>query len=261
MFKKFKKLTVNTTPCKCCSETAILYGVVDFNKNCEVQRNKHVLPVSGIPVYYFRCPACQLIFTTFFDNFTEQDFLTYIYNGDYILVDPDYVSVRPKSFAEGITALFSQQKHISILDYGGGNGLLERLLEASGFSDVDTYDPFSSAYSVKPNRRYDCILSFEVFEHSVNPYHTLQEIDGLLKPDGIVIFSTLTQPQDIDDTGLSWWYVGPRNGHVTIHSVQSLQAVAQKFTFSLAHFNSGLHLLFREIPEFARHLIRTNSVP
>lgn len=254
----FKKLTEDTTPCKCCSEVAILYGVVDFNKNCEVQRNRHVLPVSGIPVYYYQCPACKCIFTILFDDFTKNDFLTHIYNADYVLVDPDYVEVRPKSFATGINDAFSQQKHISILDYGGGNGLLERSLEESGFSDVDTYDPFSPIYATKPDKRYDCILSFEVFEHSIDPYHTLQEIDGLLKPNGIVIFSTLTQPQDIDDIGLSWWYVGPRNGHVTIHSIQSLQVLARLFTFSLAHFNSGLHLLFREMPDFARHLIRTD---
>ena len=44
--------------CKCCGATALPYGVVDFHKNCEIQRRR-VLGVSGVPIYYYRCPACR----------------------------------------------------------------------------------------------------------------------------------------------------------------------------------------------------------
>ena len=76
------------TPCKCCGAPACLYGVVDFHTNCEIHRRK-VLDLSGIPIYYHRCTVCQFIFTTAFDHFTKEDFRRYIYNQEYLLVDPD----------------------------------------------------------------------------------------------------------------------------------------------------------------------------
>ena len=40
-----------------------LYGLLDFNKNCEIYRN-NALGISGVPIYYHRCPECRFIFTT-----------------------------------------------------------------------------------------------------------------------------------------------------------------------------------------------------
>jgi hypothetical protein len=76
--------------CKCCSGQAPLYDVADFNKNCEAPRNPNVLPVAGVPVYYYRCKECSFIFTTFFDNFSSEDFSKHIYNDQYILISSKY---------------------------------------------------------------------------------------------------------------------------------------------------------------------------
>ncbi len=103
--------------CKCCSGTASLYGVVDFHKNCEIFRRR-VLNPCGIPIYYYRCPECQLIFTTAFDHFSKKDFNDYIYNSDYILVDPDYREARPRANAVLVAQLFSGVRPARTLDYG-----------------------------------------------------------------------------------------------------------------------------------------------
>ena len=76
--------------CKCCGGNSELFGVVDFNKNCEIRR-KSPLPLSGIPIYYHRCTRCAFIFTAAFDDFTNQQFLDVIYNEQYALVDPEYL--------------------------------------------------------------------------------------------------------------------------------------------------------------------------
>jgi 2-polyprenyl-6-hydroxyphenyl methylase/3-demethylubiquinone-9 3-methyltransferase len=247
---------VEETPvCKCCGNETVVYGVVDFNKSCEIIKGR-VLPPSGNPVRYHRCPACKFIFTTAFDQFTKEDFSTYIYNDDYATVDPDFVAARPRYNAEVINNLFADCKEISLLDYGGGNGLLETLLRQRGFTNVATYDPFLSPHETKFDTAYDCVVSFEVFEHSIHPYQTVHEISRLLKPNGIVIFSTLLQPDDIDQAGVGWWYIAPRNGHASIHSRESLQILIKKFGFYLAHYDSSLHLLYRNVPDFARHFIR-----
>jgi hypothetical protein len=102
-----------TTKCKCCNQSAVLFDVCDFNKNCEEQNGKF-LELSGIPIYYYKCSACGFIFTDEFDGWDHEDFKLTIYNEGYIEVDPDCVSVRPKANAGMISRIFIQ--------YSGGWG-------------------------------------------------------------------------------------------------------------------------------------------
>jgi SAM-dependent methyltransferase len=251
----FNPTVVTQTTCKCCNSKAHLFDVVDFNKNCELPRNPDVLPLSGVPIYYYRCESCAFIFTVYFDSFTPEDFYKYIYNDQYILVDPDFKQSRPEGNARFIADLFGDFKNIRILDYGGGNGTLEKLLKQSGFSDVTTYDPFSSIHAGKPQSQFDLIFSFEVFEHTTDPKKTVKEVLGLLQPGGMLMFSTMMQPENINEIKASWWYIGPRNGHVSIYSEQSLQHLANHAGCQMGHFNQGLHLFCREIPYFAKHIL------
>jgi 2-polyprenyl-6-hydroxyphenyl methylase/3-demethylubiquinone-9 3-methyltransferase len=241
--------------CKCCGSPAYLYGVVDFHKNCEIYRRR-VLGLSGIPVYYHRCPACRFIFTRAFDDFTTDDFLRDIYNDEYLVVDPDYLEDRPRSNAATVCSLFSAARPRRILDYGGGRGLLADLLAASGFDDVATYDPFVARHAARPRDRFDCIVCFEVVEHSADPRGLFADMSELLAEPGLILFSTLLQPADIDRQGLNWWYAGPRNGHVSLFSTTSLERIVHPLGFRLGSFNEGLHVLFRRVPAFAQHFIR-----
>jgi 2-polyprenyl-6-hydroxyphenyl methylase/3-demethylubiquinone-9 3-methyltransferase len=240
--------------CKCCGARASLYGVVDFHKNCAVP-GRQALPCSGVPIYYHRCPQCQFIFTTAFDHYKIEDFKRDVYNDDYVLIDPDYVHARPRANAAFLASTFAAKRPERILDYGGGHGLLEQLLRAAGFSSVDTYDPFVPAHSARPPHRYDCIVSFEVVEHATDPRRVFIDMNDLLVDPGVILFSTLLQPANIDQQGLGWWYVLPRNGHVSLFSRASLQKLVQPFGLRLVSFNDNFHALFRAVPEFAQHLI------
>jgi 2-polyprenyl-6-hydroxyphenyl methylase/3-demethylubiquinone-9 3-methyltransferase len=243
-------------PCKCCGTSTSLFGVVDFHKNCEIIRRK-VLDVSGIPIYYYRCPECKFIFTTAFDDFTKEDFIRYIYNEEYRLVDPDYEESRPRGNAQTVANLFSgASRPRRILDYGGGSGRLEKFLRAAGFPDVDTYDPFVPGHDIKPTERYECIVSFEVFEHTTDPLGTLTEMNELLTENGLILFSTLVQPNDIDQQELNWWYAGPRNGHVSLYSRQSLGKLGLPFGLHYGWFDDGLHVMVRQVPDFAKSFMK-----
>jgi 2-polyprenyl-6-hydroxyphenyl methylase/3-demethylubiquinone-9 3-methyltransferase len=226
---------------------------VDFNKNCEIYRRK-VLDVSGVPVYYYRCPACQFIFTTAMDGFTREDFLRDVYNEEYLVVDPDYADLRPRANAAMLSQMFAAQRPGRLLDYGAGKGVLAGLLRSAGFPLVEEYDPFVPEFARRPEGRFDCLVSFEVVEHATDPLGVFGEISGLLADPGLVVFSTLVQPADIDRQGLNWWYAGPRNGHVSLFSRPSLQKVADRLGLRFGSFNDNLHVLARGVPGFARHL-------
>ena len=243
--------------CKVCGGESPLFGVVDFNKSCHESEGSR-LPFTGVPVYYHRCGACGFLFTGYFDGFTQADFKACIYNDDYASVDPDFAERRPKSSAQQIGHLFGDARsEIALLDYGGGKGTVARILGETGWR-AESYDPF---YGERPDRlrRFDLVTCFEVFEHVPDPKALIDELSGLLAPEGLLLFSTLVQPDDIDATRLNWWYAAPRNGHISLYAKRSLGVLCQGAGLTHAYFNTGLHVAFRELPAFARHLFPQNE--
>jgi len=240
--------------CKACGAPSPFVGSVDFNKCCE-DRRRAALPLSGRAVSYHRCPACALLFTGDFDAWDREDFRTQIYNEGYADADPDYAGSRPAASAELIGTLFGEAcRGLDVLDYGGGDGALAGLLASQHGMVADVYDPFNPACDIAPHRLFPLITCFEVLEHTPDPRATIFEIAGLVQSDGIVVFSTLLQPDDFVAQGLGWWYVAPRNGHVTLYSAQALRALWAELGFQLISYSDNLHMAYRTLPEFARRL-------
>jgi hypothetical protein len=130
-----------------------LFGVVDFHKSCIESQGK-ILDLSGRPIYYRRCSGCGFVFTDEFDDWSTEAFLAHIYNDEYILVDPDYVIARPTNNAKIIAEAFHASRNfLSILDFGGGNGLMASTLVKTGFN-ATTYDPLSAF-----TQQFDCMDS------------------------------------------------------------------------------------------------------
>lgn len=245
-------------PCKCCGGSARLFGVRDFNKSCEEMRGTY-LPLFGAAVYYYRCGECGFIFSTDFDDWRKEDFKRHVYNDEYVTVDPDYISVRPESNARLVEKLFgAHRERLRVLDYGGGNGVLETRLSTRGFTSVTTYDPFHESSAGAPAEgSYHLITAFEVAEHSPDPAKTFKEIAALMDADAsLLLFSTLLQPADMEKHGVNWWYIGPRNGHISIYTGKSLVALLANFGLQFASANPSLHMAFRAVPPFASHLFR-----
>jgi 2-polyprenyl-6-hydroxyphenyl methylase/3-demethylubiquinone-9 3-methyltransferase len=243
---QLKSPGVEPRPCKICGQKAPVVGVVDFNRSCEELRGKF-LPPAGIPVSYQRCSRCGFLFTACFDDWIEADFKAHIYNDEYIKVDPDYLEARPAANAAMLVEQVGDDRSkLRILDYGGGNGVLARRMRDAGFSHVTTYDPFSPEFARRPEGQFDLITSFETFEHLPDPLTAIDVIASMLSPNGVVMFSTLLQPQDLGQRGLSWWYAGPRNGHISLFSAQSLAIAWQRHGLSVSSFNENLHLAYRD---------------
>ncbi|MDH3476597.1 MAG: class I SAM-dependent methyltransferase [Rhodospirillales bacterium] len=246
-----------TTGCKLCGGASPQFGVVDFNKTCHEQSGQR-LPLSGSPVYYRRCGDCGFLFTEAFDAFTSADFETRIYNADYPAIDPDFAERRPRANAALIAKLFGAARAVlSVLDYGGGVGLLADILSREGWR-IGTHDPFhgeDDPTAAPPAGPYDLITCFEVFEHATEPKALIDTLARLLASDGLLLFSTLLQPADIEKIRLNWWYAAPRNGHISLFSKRSLAALCSGAGLTLASFNDGLHVAYRRLPAFAKHLM------
>jgi hypothetical protein len=243
-------------PCKCCGTTAHWFGQVDFAKSCE-DREVAALPRAGWPVTYYRCLTCGFLFSDFLDGWPAERQRREIYNDDYVKVDPEFETGRAARVAPAIDRIFQDTKSaIRVLDFGGGAGELARRLRAQGFATIDTIDPFFGVPGGAPENAYDLLLCFEVLEHQATPDAPFAVAAAHLKPAGALLFSTLIQPDDIEVLGARWWYLAPRNGHVSLHTRHSLEILAHRHGFTVGSINESLHLGWRGEPGFAMHAIR-----
>ncbi len=235
--------------CKICDGASALFGVVDLNRPCLIA-NAHQPPLSGASVYYRRCAACGFLFTDALDDWSVDQFKTHIYNDDYHLFDPDYQTKRPTGNAGLVTQLWDSKKDsVRLLDFGGGNDVLCATLRSQGFPVALTYDPMVPEYASRPDGKFNLITCFETLEHVPDPVASIERIVECTDDSGVILYSTLTQPPDLAQQGMSWWYIGPRNGHISIFTKEALAAAWGRHGFKNASLNDNLHLAYRTLPE------------
>ena len=222
------------------------------------ERGLH-LPPSGIPIYYHLCDACGFLFAPEFATWTQDDFAQRVYNDLYLEIDPDFREVRPRINAEGLIKMFPDPRGIRHLDFGGGEGFLSRRLRDAGW-DSRTYDPYAgSGEPLPPGARFDLITSFEVFEHVPDPLRLMRDLDSLLADYGVLMFSTMLSDDHVRrPRRIDWWYIAPRNGHISIYARKSLDHLAARFGF---RYRSpapipDLHFFWRREAPWARHILQ-----
>jgi SAM-dependent methyltransferase len=234
---------VTTLPCKCCGNTARLEGYADSERDC-YGLNPRRGRVSGLPVPYYRCAACDFAFTDAFDAFSAEDFRRHIYNAEYEQFDPRFASERPKKTAARVMEL-APARHTRILDYGSGNGLTVQLLRDAGYTDVTGFDPFHGGDSQRQPptpQGYDFVICVEVAEHTTRPLELFAELGALVAPHGVILVST----QDFAEVKGRWvddWYVAPRNGHVSFYSQRTLSLLAASLQRQYFKLDKYRHLL------------------
>jgi len=143
-----------------------------------------------------------------------------------------------------------------VIDYGGGDGLLCRLLRDYGINcyTEDKYaSPIYALAFTKPDfSQPDMVLAFEVVEHFVNPATDLDALFGH-RP-AVLLISTCPY----SDETKNWWYLAPESGqHVFFYSVKALGRIAERYGYTL--INRNTYFLFvrnRAVPKWKMGLMR-----
>jgi 2-polyprenyl-6-hydroxyphenyl methylase/3-demethylubiquinone-9 3-methyltransferase len=106
----------------------------------------------------------------------------------------------------------------------------------------------------RPNGKFEIVTCFETLEHLPDPNAGIALILQCLAEPGLVLFSTLLQPPNFGKSGVNWWYVGPRNGHISIFSRRALALAWRRYGYKIHSYN--MHIAFRTLPSFAADLIK-----
>ncbi len=212
--------------CKICSSKTSLFGSA-------VLLNKH-------RVQYFRCNLCGFLQTEepywFHEAYCEA-----IARTDVGLV------TRNLTFSQITQALISLffDSDGKFLDYGGGYGLLVRVMRDKGF-DFYWYDKWCENLFAKTfeaseagTQTFELLTAFEVFEHLNHP---LDELREMLRFSKNILFSTELLPVHAPPLE-KWPYYSLEHGqHVSFYTHSSLSTLAKRLDVHLYSDGRFLHL-------------------
>ncbi|WP_143727249.1 class I SAM-dependent methyltransferase, partial [Methanoculleus chikugoensis] len=177
-------------------------------------------------VQYFQCPDCEYICTDD-PHWLQEAYINPINCTDTGILLRNIYDAKITSCI--LYCFFS--KDANCLDYGGGYGILTRLMRDIGFNyywhDPNTQNMFARGFEYPQyDAEIDVVTSFESFEHFVRP---LDDIANIFAISHNVIFSTELLPRPVPKPD-DWWYYGLEHGqHVSFYSQKTLQVLARKF--------------------------------
>lgn len=213
--------------CKICSNTSTFL----FDKKILGKYN----------VKYYQCSSCLFVQTE------EPFWLEEAYKNAITSLDIGMISrnnyLTPIVYAVANSSFDTRKKY---LDFGGGYGILVRLLRDKGLDfyrqDKFCENLFSKNFDVedlKDKTGFEFVTAFELFEHLPSPY---QGIEEMLQYSKTILFSTDLIPDNIDIA--SWEYLVPEVGqHVALYHYKSLEAMSRKLNLHLYSNKRNIHML------------------
>lgn len=129
----------------------------------------------------------------------------------------------------------------NVIDIGGGDGLLCRLLRDRSIncfsSDKYAKNIYNQGFE-KPNFKVpDLVIAFELIEHFATPKNDMADLFRL-NPKYILISTGIYSQQNSN-----WWYLTPNTGqHIFFYSKASLKYIADNFGYKITFLNG--YILF-----------------
>jgi len=141
--------------------------------------------------------------------------------------DPAYQKFLSRTF-EPLLAKIS--KDSEGLDFGCGSGpTISEMGKKQGVS-ISNYDLYYFNESELLERQYDFITLTEVIEHIANPQLLMQQLDSLLKTEGILAIMT---KRVMDRQAFQNWHYKNDSTHICFYSLETFEWIAEFFDWRL----------------------------
>lgn len=194
-------------------------------------------------VRFFSCPTCGFVQTE------KPYWLPEAYR--HTLNDEDTMVLQRNWYYADVVAsvLFSLfDRKGKFLDFGGGHGVLTRLMRDKGF-DFYWHDPngdniFARGFEYRETLRpIELLTSIECFEHFADPG---KELETMLGISSNIFFVTQLLPAPIPQPD-KWDYYGLTHGqHISFYSVTTLRYLAQQYGLHVYTNGTNIHLFTKK---------------
>jgi len=131
------------------------------------------------------------------------------------------------------------------LDFGcGASALLSEMMTETGIS-CDYYDPIYHPNLPDENKKYDLIVSTEVFEHLHQPKAVFEKLLNRLNADGILAIQTQFHNNNSEDF-LQWYYRRDAT-HIVFFTPKTFKVLCDRFGCQLLAHNGKNIAVIRKL--------------
>jgi len=186
---------------------------------------------------YFRCRNCHIIFVPqiyHLDNEKEKKrYDLHINNSN----DKNYISFLSRIINPLISYI---SPYSNGLDFGCGPGPILKKILCDYNYNIDEFDIYFKNDSHLLNKKWDFIVSTEVFEHLSKPYDVLLQLWSILNYNGIILIMTNLYHNEIDFK--SWYYKGDPT-HISFFSKETFQWISREINCNIEFFDKDIIIL------------------
>ncbi len=175
-------------------------------------------------IIYYYCRECEYIFKS---HENHQDFFTQKerYNLHENDENDEGYQAYFKRFLDFTLPLVGKPE--TALDFGcGKSSLLASLLEKEGII-CDYYDPIYHPDTLYNSKKYELIVSTEVFEHLHQPREVFLSLLERLEEDGYLALQTQFHPNDVE--AFKKWYYHQDPTHIVFFTAQTFRVLCEMY--------------------------------
>ena len=191
---------------------------------------------------FYKCPVCFLIFT---EEMADEKGSEEHYKKQWREVDPAFFKQQSDVLLDVANRFVKPER---ILDYGSGSGGITLELRSRGY-DVTPLEPMEHGYLKDQEypHLFNLVIGVEVVEHLPNLWEELGELDKILEPGGVIIFSTgmtdkfIEHPQAVE-VFKRWWYKDDQT-HVSFFCADSVAMIAHRMEYESYFLGDQLFVL------------------
>ena len=199
-------------------------------------------------VDYFKCSECNSLQTEY-PYWVEEAYQ----KNNLSTLDTGAMQRNLHNFSACI-ALLKLLKINNLLDYGGGDGVLCRLLRDYSINcylkDSYAFPAYAQGFDIPDFDEPELITSFEVLEHLVEPAVDLDKLFNYSSK-YLLVTTEIYSNQDHN-----WWYLAPLSGqHIFFYSGKSLDYIAARYGYQYV-VSGGFIFFYRNLSVIKLWLVK-----
>ncbi len=174
-------------------------------------------------ITYYHCKSCEYIFKSP-ECYQDFDAQKERYNLHENNENDEGYKAYFQRFLDFVLPFVGQPK--SALDFGCGiSSLLASLLDEKGI-DTDYYDPIYHPNTLSDSKKYEIIVTTEVFEHLYNPKEVFISLLSRLKNGGYLAIQT--EFHSNNSTAFKKWWYPQDSTHIVFFRAETFRVLCEQ---------------------------------